>query len=167
MNSRPSSATSRKETIRFNNSVLRKNARIMRSFRKCSRDCWNSTETKTAVCFSKSSAQNSGGSQCSSGDDDDDRETCYISLFQVCMNYMFPKAFPMPTTEYRFRIKNDCFISDPTKKITGKILSPVGKYSKFPKGIFLLSPSENRVIKLYCPGDKDNRSKCRNVEMSK
>ncbi|XP_026818920.1 uncharacterized protein LOC113557544 [Rhopalosiphum maidis] len=158
MNSFPSSVTSRKETIRFNDSELQKNARIMRSFRKCSNDCRNKcTKTKSAECLPQSSAQSSGDSKCSSGDDGGNRETCYVSLFQVCMNYLFPRAFPMPSTEYRFRVKCDRMISDPTKKITGKILSPVGRCSKFPKGIFILSPSESRVMKIYCPGAKNRR----------
>lgn len=113
------------------------------------------------------SAQRSdGSSECSfRGDGDgDDRETCYVSLFQVCMSYMFPRAFPLPSTEYRFRVKSDCLLSDPTNKIIGKILTPVDRCSKIPKGVFLLTPSEDGVIKIYCPGAKNRRrrSKCRN-----
>ncbi|CAH1732781.1 unnamed protein product [Aphis gossypii] len=166
MNSYSSSATSRKETIRFDDSVLKKNARIMKSFRNCSNDCWSRrTKTKSEGCRSKSSAQRSdGSSECSSRGDGDDRETCYVSLFQVCMSYVFPRAFPLPSTEYRFRVKSDRLLSDPTNKIIGKILTPVDKCSKIPKGVFLLTPSEDGVIKIYCPGAKirRKRSKCRN-----
>jgi len=103
----------------------------------------------------------SGNSEYHSIDQDCDKETCYVSLFQVCMNYLFPREFPMPSTIYRFKVKCDRSVSDPNKKIIGKILSPVGRCSKFPKGIFVQSPSENRVTKIYCPGAED-KYLCRN-----
>jgi len=92
---------------------------------------------------------------------DSDKETCYVSLFQVCMNYLFPREFPMPSTIYRFKVNCDQSVSDPKKRIIGKLLSPVGRCSKFPKGIFVQSPSENLVTKIYCPGAED-KSLCRN-----
>lgn len=90
-----------------------------------------------------------------------DKETCYVSLFHVCMNYLFPREFPMPSTIYRFKVKCDQSVSDQKKRIIGKILSPVEWCSKFPKGIFVQSPSENLVTKLYCSGVED-KCLCRN-----
>jgi len=105
----------------------------------------------------------SGNSEYHSIRQGSDKETCYVSLFQVCMNYLFPREFPMPSTIYRFKVKCDQSVSDPKKRIIGKLLSPVRRCSKFPKGIFVQSPSENLVTKIYCPGAED-KSLCRNNE---
>lgn len=119
------------------------------------------TDQKLMFSLLHNSDQNSGKSEYHSIDEGSDKETCYVSLFQVCMNYLFPREFPMPSTIYRFKVKGDRSVSNTKKKIIGKILSPVGRCSKFPKGIFVQSPSEELVKKIYCPGAKD-KYLCRN-----
>ncbi|XP_022160764.1 uncharacterized protein LOC111026894 [Myzus persicae] len=163
MNSCQSSSTSRKESIRFSDSVLQRNAKVMRDLRNRLNNCRNrrpDPKYNRAMCSTSSKNDRSSGNSEYRSIEGSEKETCYVSLFEVCMNYLFPTAFPLPSTIYRFKVKCNQSLSDPKKKIIGKILSPIGRCSKIPKGIFVQSPSENLVTKIYCPGAEDKYS-CR------
>ncbi|XP_008186842.1 uncharacterized protein LOC100572689 [Acyrthosiphon pisum] len=83
-------------------------------------------------------------------DDDKDESYDYISLFQVWMNFLFPRAFR--TQPVHRWIKSAHSVSNLRERSTGKILPPVGECSLFPKGVFVQSFTENEVTKIYFPG---------------
>ncbi|XP_060865842.1 uncharacterized protein LOC132941706 [Metopolophium dirhodum] len=98
----------------------------------------------------------------SSSDSEDDYEDCdddeeethdYISLFQVWMNFLFPRAFR--TQPVHRWIKSAQSVSNFKERSTGKILSPVGQCSLFPQGVFVQSTTENEVTKIYFPGAQE------------
>ncbi|XP_026818918.1 uncharacterized protein LOC113557542 [Rhopalosiphum maidis] len=109
-----------------------------------------------AMMWNKSSKNgpSSSDSEDNSEDDDDDNEAYdYVSLFQICMNYLFPRAFPIQPVYWW--IKSAQSVSDLREKSAGKILSPVGRCSIFPEGVFVQSTSEKDVTKIYFPGVKE------------
>jgi len=92
----------------------------------------------------------------SSSDSEEDSEDCdddenevydYISLFQVWMNYLFPRAFR--TQPVHRWIKSAQSVSNLRERNTGKILSPVGQCSLFPQGVWVQSTTEIDVTKIY------------------
>ncbi|XP_025202248.1 uncharacterized protein LOC112599536 [Melanaphis sacchari] len=86
-------------------------------------------------------------------EDDDNEEYDYVSLFQICMNYLFPRLFPIQPV-HRW-IKSAQSVSDLKERSAGKILSPVGRCSIFPQGVLVQSITEKNVTKIYFPGAKE------------
>ncbi|XP_027851695.1 uncharacterized protein LOC114130827 [Aphis gossypii] len=109
-------------------------------------------QRKSAGTKSYKSSKNdlsSSDSEDESEDDDNDAYD-YVSIFQIWMNYLFPRAFPIQPV-HRW-IKSAQSVSDLREKSTGKILSPVGPCSIFPQGVFI---SEKDVTKIYFPRVKE------------
>lgn len=77
----------------------------------------------------------------------------YISLFQVWMNFLFPRVFrSQPVHRW---IKSAHSVSNLGERSTGKILSPVGRCSLFPQGVFVQSTTEKDVTKICFPGAQE------------
>jgi len=90
---------------------------------------------------------------CEDYDNDKEESYDYISLFQVWMNFLFPRAF-LTQPVHRW-IKSAQSVSNSSERSTGKILSPVGQSSLFPKGVFVQSTTENEVTKICFPGAQE------------
>jgi len=90
---------------------------------------------------------------CDSDSDTEEEAYDYISLFQVWMNFLFPRAFrSQPVHRW---IKSAHSVSNLRERSTGKILSPVGRCSLFPQGVFVQSTTEKDVTKICFPGAQE------------
>lgn len=115
------------------------------------------TQTRVLIFFFHlyNSYSSSSDSEDDYDDFDDDNEEAYdyISLFQVWMNFLFPRAFP--TQPVHRWIKSAQSVSSLRERSTGKILTPVGQCSLFPQGVFVQSTTENDVTKICFPGAQE------------
>ncbi|XP_022176165.1 uncharacterized protein LOC111037738 [Myzus persicae] len=110
-------------------------------------------ENLNLFCHSYNGEPSSSDSDEDSEDDDEEEAYDYISLFQVWLNFLFPRAFRIQPV-HRW-VKSAHSVSDLRERSTGKILSPVGRCSLFPEGVFVQSTTEKDVTKICFPGAQE------------
>ncbi|CAI6352562.1 unnamed protein product [Macrosiphum euphorbiae] len=108
---------------------------------------------RTIISYDNSSSSSDSEDDYNVSDDDKEESYEYISLFQVWMNFLFPRAFrTQPVDRW---IKSAQSVSNSNERSTGKILSPVGECTLFPKGVFVQSTTENEVTEIYFYGARE------------